>query len=375
MPPQFPFAGSADWSLAKYLMTSGLSKGKIDEYLKTEWTKQHTPSFNTADELYNRIESLPGGPSWKAVEITLPEAPNEPQTLYYRDPVECLQFLAGNPALRGHMTFEAYETFTDAGMKEQVYSEIMTGRICAELQRLLPPGVTLHPAIFGSDATHTTNFSGDGKMHPIYISSGLIDAVIRNQPLRRAYMLVAYVPVCKFAKTEFPTAQQRTSMPGRLQARLFHKCLSIVFITLKSAGRVPISGTDCYGQKRLEMIIPVLYIADKEEQNLVVCLGKNCCPQCDATYDNLGDNTCPHCRTGQSILDKIRSIRTAHPHADTWEFIQRSLEVGLSGVEHPFWEDMPHLDICRIMSNDVLHGLHKAFKDHTFTWVTNMVGK
>lgn len=35
--PFFPFANSAEWTLAKFLCTSSLSKGEIKEYLKTEW--------------------------------------------------------------------------------------------------------------------------------------------------------------------------------------------------------------------------------------------------------------------------------------------------------------------------------------------------
>ncbi|EJD47098.1 hypothetical protein AURDEDRAFT_38423, partial [Auricularia subglabra TFB-10046 SS5] len=41
----------------------------------------------------------------------------------------------------------------------------------------------------------------------------------------------------------------------------------------------------------------------------------------------------------------------------------------------PWWAGFPHMDICRIICNDILHGLHKAFKDHTWTWVVNMIGK
>ncbi|KZV91981.1 hypothetical protein EXIGLDRAFT_575058, partial [Exidia glandulosa HHB12029] len=44
------------------------------------------------------------------------------------------------------------------------------------------------------------------------------------------------------------------------------------------------------------------------------------------------------------------------------------------GVEHPWWMHFPHIDICRILCNDNLHGLHKAFHDHTMEWHTNMIG-
>ncbi|EJD32994.1 hypothetical protein AURDEDRAFT_23956, partial [Auricularia subglabra TFB-10046 SS5] len=47
---------------------------------------------------------------------------------------------------------------------------------------------------------------------------------------------------------------------------------------------------------------------------------------------------------------------------------------GLAGIENPWWEDFPTIDICRIICQDILHGSHKAFKDHLLTWLTNIIG-
>lgn len=56
-------------------------------------------------------------------------------------------------------------------------------------------------------------------------------------------------------------------------------------------------------------------------------------------------------------------------------FAEACQKVGLNGVEHPFWADFAGLDICQVIPPDVLHGLHKAFKDHHITWLTNLIGK
>ncbi|KAF8575116.1 hypothetical protein K439DRAFT_1649642 [Ramaria rubella] len=45
------------------------------------------------------------------------------------------------------------------------------------------------------------------------------------------------------------------------------------------------------------------------------------------------------------------------------------------GVEEPCWEGLPHCNICKVIINDVLHGLDKAFHDHTCQWCINIVGK
>ncbi|KAF8496968.1 hypothetical protein BU17DRAFT_59401, partial [Hysterangium stoloniferum] len=169
------------------------------------------------------------------------------------------------------------EELSDAG---RVYDDIYTGDAWLELQTKVPPGVTVLPAILASDATHVTKFSGDGKVHPIYASSGHIDSTVRNQPSKLAFMLVGFIPVCKFGKTEFPTKTKDNQFPGRLQARLFHTCMKIVVEPLRHAGKIPVWIPDPKGLLREHQIFLVLYLADKEEQTLIACLGKNSCTTC-----------------------------------------------------------------------------------------------
>ncbi|EJD33539.1 hypothetical protein AURDEDRAFT_35853, partial [Auricularia subglabra TFB-10046 SS5] len=123
--PEYPFANPADWSLAKFLVMSGLSKAKIDEFLKLPWLGAgHRPSFSSASELYTLIAELPSGPRWRHKRIVMEEAPNETLDLYYRDPVECLQYLEQKPAFRGHQVFAPEEQYTDAEMTTREYNEM-----------------------------------------------------------------------------------------------------------------------------------------------------------------------------------------------------------------------------------------------------------
>ncbi|KAF8509304.1 hypothetical protein BU17DRAFT_70477 [Hysterangium stoloniferum] len=378
--PAFPFADEAEWSLVEWLGTCGISNAEIDAFLKTKWISEmeHQPSFKTAQEMWKRIdEFLQAGPEWHSKEVVLPEAPNEPQILYYCDLVECLSYLEQNPAFEDAMNYEpilwySNEELSDAG---RVYGDIYTGDAWLELQTKVPPGVTVLPAILASDATHVTNFSGDGKVHPIYASSGHIDSTVRNQPSKLAFMLVGFIPVCKFGKTEFPTKTKDNQFPGRLQARLFHTCMKIVVEPLRHAGKIPVWIPDPKGLLREHQIFLVLYLADKEEQTLIACLGKNSCTTCLAETKNLGELHICSPRTAHSILEKICTVRRhVGVNADTWTFITAAKEAQLSGVEYPFWEDLPHTDICKVICNDVLHGLHKAFYDHTAKWCRNIIG-
>jgi hypothetical protein len=125
--------------------------------------------------MWDRVDKfLPKGPEWYFEEVILPEAPNEPQILFYCDPIECLQFLAINPTFDGYMAYQPVQHFTDTEYTTQVYGEMNTGDAWHYYQSIINSEETVNPVILASDATHVTNFSGDGKVHPTYISSGQI---------------------------------------------------------------------------------------------------------------------------------------------------------------------------------------------------------
>jgi len=48
--------------------------------------------------------------------------------------------------------------------------------------------------LFAFDAIHLTNFSGDGKVWPLYMSIGNIKSSVRNRPTFHAWVLVALLP-------------------------------------------------------------------------------------------------------------------------------------------------------------------------------------
>jgi hypothetical protein len=95
---------------------------------------ERKPSFSSSYELYQRIQALPGGPQWQHTPIKFPDAPEEELTLFWRNPVECLRWLEGNPAFIGHTTYTPVEAFTDASLTNRLYTEVHTGRLWAELQ-------------------------------------------------------------------------------------------------------------------------------------------------------------------------------------------------------------------------------------------------
>ncbi|KAF8522720.1 hypothetical protein BU17DRAFT_75101 [Hysterangium stoloniferum] len=52
----------------------------------------------------------------------------------------------------------------------------------------------------------------------------------------------------------------------------------------------------------------------------------------------------------------------------------KAKNIGLNGIEEPWWIDFPETDICKAVYPDVLHGLHKAL-NIIVLWNTNIVSK
>lgn len=229
--------------------------------------------------------------------------------------------------------------------------------------------------MLASDKTHLSVYSGDKNMHPVYLSIGNIRKDVRNKPSRQGWMLLAKLPTSKFAAfkaTLDASDSEKSAMPGILSKRLFHRCMSVV---LKPLRKMEVStAVDAEGYERQVMGILMAWLADLEELWMILGLAKSSCPKCMAGMNEFDSPDQHECRTGDSILEVLRSIRRDYPDADVWQFVRKSVQHGLVGVEHLCWEGLP-VDMCRVVCVDALHGLHKMFKDHLVKWVTTAVGE
>src|SRR5437016_6190143 len=68
-------------------------------------------------------------------------------------------------------------------------------RLTKNQQVLLPEGGILVPILLASDETHLTNFSGDMKLWPVYISIGNIRTTMRNTRTMYAWIPIVFLPV------------------------------------------------------------------------------------------------------------------------------------------------------------------------------------
>lgn len=197
----------------------------------------------------------------------------------------------------------------------------------------------------------------------MYLTIGNIAKATRRSPSSRATVLIGYLPVTKL---ECFSEKQR-SLQGY---QLFHDCMRSLLEPLVKAG---LEGVDmACGDGFIRKVFPILaaYIADHPEQCLVACCQENHCPKCLVTPTQRGSPSVsplnPHFRdpttSAEMIKEQLRGDKPAGFKA-----------AGLRSVM-PFWADLPHCDIFRCITPDILHQLHKGmFKDHTVKWATACV--
>ena len=120
------------------------------------------------------------------------------------------------------------------------------------------------PVILASDETMLTQFKGDKKGWPIYLTLGNIPSAIRRQPTQKALKLLGYIP------SPFQEGYSREERQAR-QQKLFHKCVCMLL--------QPIINAEAEGVKMklsngcVYRVIPIIaaYIADFPEQCLAAC--------------------------------------------------------------------------------------------------------
>ncbi|KAJ6564347.1 hypothetical protein B0H19DRAFT_941521 [Mycena capillaripes] len=281
--------------------------------------------------------------------------------MWCRDPVECVRELVGNAAFtkQQYAPYRVFKSFVDRKYSNREINEMWTAEWWWEIQvyELLPPGATLVPIILASDKTQLTRFSGDQQAWPVYLTIGNIDKETRRRPSSHATVLLGYIPV---AKLEIFSKKKRSAVGYQL----FHDCMRTMLQVLKVAGRDGVTMDCADGFVRKMYLILAAYIADYPEQCLVCCCGENSCPGCTCSPKCRG-HTRPQAEW-RCHTETLRILAEQAMGEYPTEFVDQNLR-----AINPFWADLPHCEIFRCMTPDLLHELHNGvFGDHVVKWTT-----
>jgi len=123
------------------------------------------------------------------------------------------------------------------------------------------------------------------------------------------------------------------------------------------------------GWIRLVYLILAAYVADFPEQCLVACCMENRCPRCTVNPTDRGSPLASRLRDKNETLELL----TKHQQGKDPPQFEK---IGLRAVYKPFWAELPHCEIFRCFTSDILHQLHKGvFKDHLVQWCTQIMGE
>ncbi|KAJ7477594.1 hypothetical protein FB451DRAFT_1032957 [Mycena latifolia] len=368
-----PFADEEEWELAKWLIKN-VGHNQTEAFLKLPIIADRVrPSFDKKRTFLENIDSLPIGAKWNIEHVPLVgdlrddngEFRTETAELWFRDPVECVKELIGNPAFRAVMDYAPTRLFVDAEGTNEIFSEMSSAGWWWKMQTRLPDGSTCAPIILSSDKTRLSQQRGDKTAWPVYITIGNIAKDTRRKASSHATILLGYHPTPKLDC--FSDASRSVA-----KYRLFHYCMGMILQSLAEAGINGVQMTCADGMLRNVHPILAAYVADYPEQCLIACCMENRCPICKVLPTERG-NHAPHPkRDVDETLSYINRYEREHKDA---QFKHEFATLGLRPVE-PFWAGLPHTDIFEAFTPDILHQLHKgAFKDHLVSWCTAVLGE
>jgi len=137
-----------------------------------------------------------------------------------------------------------------------------------------------------SDQTHLTNFSGDKKAWPVYITLGNLPSGRCNSPTFMAVLLLALLPIhTKLSKSSKADQHQR-----QINADTLRDVFEIIFARLQDPAHdgLPIDRAD--GKVRRCLPILAAWIADHLENVALHGIKSNVCPTCKVPVVELGTN-------------------------------------------------------------------------------------
>ncbi|KAI0060270.1 hypothetical protein BV25DRAFT_1807574 [Artomyces pyxidatus] len=365
--PYHPFASKVDWQFAKWAKTRGPGSNSVTDLLKIEEIPQWLELSYTNSAELNRIvdTKLPGRPEFKHHEIVVD---GEVCDAYLRDIIPCIEALFGAPDLAPSMVYAPQRHYLDIDRTVRVYSDMHASKWWWKDQferadKLNKPGATIIPVILSSDKTQLTLFCNKSA-YPVYLTLGTIPKDIRRKPSRHAQVLLGYLPVTRLGHIKDDVIRRRAL------TNLFHTCLRHATAPLKQAGIDGISMMSGDGRVRRCHPIFAAYIADYPEQVLITCVKSGLCPRGILNPDVMGENEPCEPRDMGGVLDALATLEEEGPVA----FVDACAAAQIKPIHHPFWQDLPFVDIFQSITPDILHQLYQGILKHIIAWIKKAYG-
>ncbi|KAI9440150.1 hypothetical protein H4582DRAFT_2111250 [Lactarius indigo] len=357
--PYAPFASSLDWQIAKWAKLRGPSSTAFTEMMAIDGVQERL-------EMNRLVDShLPGRPPFQRKEVLVGDEVCE---VFYRDIIQCIRALFGDPDLAPYLIFAPEKHYIDDERTEQMYHDMHTGSWWWTTQAAVEkvtPRATIVPVLVSTDKTQLTLFRNKSA-YPIYMTIGNIPKEIRRKSSLHSYVLLGYLPTTKLEQVVNKAKRKR------LTANLYHACMRRILEPLVSAGKDGVFMSTAEGLVHRNHPILASFIGDYPEQILATCSIYGDCPVCGTPQDDLGDfkpDDVPPPRQLDTFLEALDSF-----WGDSAGFLQTCSKIRMKPVPQPFWLGLPYLNIYQSITPDVLHQLYQGVVKHLKSWVIEACG-
>ncbi|KAF8220705.1 hypothetical protein L208DRAFT_1188589, partial [Tricholoma matsutake] len=360
--PWAPFSSRIDWEIAKWAKLCGAGSTAFSDLLAIEGVHEALQlSYKNSNELNCVIDKkLPGHPAFQHCEVIVA---GEVFELFCRNIIECIKALWGDVDFAEHLLVEHEQHYVDVDQTIHLYFDMHTGKWWWCTQRELEAktgkkGCTIILVIISSDKTQLTVFRGKSA-YPVYMTIGNLPKYIRHKPSHQGQVLLAYLPISKLNHIKNKSACCHTL------ANLFHACMKYILKPLETAGIDGVHMTSGDGIVQCCHLIYATFVGDYPEQLLITAVKTGQCPTCPADNNKLGD---PASVGAPCELAKILEVFNTISQGPT-VFTQACREAGVKPVQHPFWENLPFLNIYQSIAPGILHQLYQGVIKHLISWL------
>ena len=304
------------------------------------------------------MDQLPNAlPKFKRAVVTIQQ---ESFDIYFRDVIECVRALYGNPKFAQYLVFTPERHYSDADHTVRLYHDMHTAKWWWATQKELEkekPGATIIPIIISSDKTQLTIWGGK-QAYPVYLTIGNLPKALRRKPSFGGQLLLAYLPTDKLEHITNESARKRMVL------NVMHKCLKVILSPLEKAGKsgLPMASGD--GLVRRGHPLLAAYVGDYLEHIAAVGCKMGECATCEVLPTQLGENSKYPLRDLETTLDALHQI-----DSDPSQFLKACRDARVKPIIHPFWENLPYCDIYLCIAPDILHQLLQGLIKHLTTWI------
>jgi hypothetical protein len=213
-----------------------------------------------------------------------------------------------------------------------------------------------------SDATHLTNFAGDKKAWPVYMTVGNLSSAVRNRPATQSVLLVALLPVP--IKLRDVAASERDWQHEHNRLVTQHVLRHIIALLSHSGGGI-FTARRADGHYRCCYATVAAWLADYPKHCDLQNLRHGSCMWCVCPTNEMGDYRPSHDRPPPLDHRQYAAWDATHDVA--------SLESHRVNAGTVALRTLPDCTVADLPKPDLLHTMHLGMLAHLLAWLQSFL--